>query len=348
MSGTAPRADDPTATPLAADQGIDAPRPSRLARLAGSQPTVLFLVLAALVLFFAIARPAGFPTVANARNVASDAAILLVLAVGSTFVIMTAGIDLSINGVLVFSGVIGAKAMVAVGGDGAAVAFVGLVAALVSGIAWGTVNGVLVARARVPALIVTLGTWGMSLGLALLLTGGLDIAYIPKWLVTGLGSGRFEGVPWLVIVSVLVAIVGGLILAVTRFGRFTYAVGSNPESCRRAGINVRLHLVKVYALAGCLSGLAGYLSVARFATTTLGGHSTDNMQTIAAVVIGGTSLFGGVGTMIGTAIGVFIPVVLLNGFVVLGMQPFWQQVAVGAVLIVAVYIDQLRRRMRDR
>jgi ribose transport system permease protein len=176
----------------------------------------------------------------------------------------------------------------------------------------------------------------------------VDIAYIPKWLVYNLGSGRIADVPWLVVVSVLVAIAGGLLLAVTRFGRYTYAVGSNPEAARRASINVSWHLIKVYALAGCLSGLAGYLSVARFATTTLSGHSTDNMQTIAAVVIGGTSLFGGIGSMIGSAIGVFIPVTLLNGFIVLGMQPFWQQVAVGAVLVIAVYLDQLRRRRRER
>jgi ribose transport system permease protein len=180
------------------------------------------------------------------------------------------------------------------------------------------------------------------------LTGGVDVAYIPKWLVLGLGSGRIGGIPWLVITSIVVAVAGGIVLAFTRFGRFTYAVGSSPEACRRAGINVSRHLLKVYALAGGLSGLAGFLSLARFATTTLSGHATDNMQTIAAVVIGGTSLFGGIGSMVGTAIGVFIPVVLLNGFIVIGMQPFWQQVAVGAVLVIAVYVDQLRRRMRDR
>jgi ribose transport system permease protein len=348
MRSVAQGVDDAGTGGLPPDDQSTGTRTAAWRRVAGSQPAVLFLVLAALIIFFALARPAGFPTFANLRNVATDAAVLLVLATGSTFVILTAGIDLSINGVLVFSGVMAAKAMVAVGGDGPGVAAVGLAAAIVSGIAWGSINGILVARARVPALIVTLGTWGMSLGLSLLLTGGVDIPYIPKWLVLGLGSGRIAEIPWLVIVSAMVAVVGAIILAFTRFGRFTYAVGSNPESCRRAGINVPWHLIKVYALAGCLSGLAGYLSLARFATTTLGGHSTDNMQTIAAVVIGGTSLFGGVGSMIGTAIGVFIPVVLLNGFVVIGMQPFWQQVAVGAVLIVAVYIDQLRRRMRDR
>jgi ribose transport system permease protein len=120
------------------------------------------------------------------------------------------------------------------------------------------------------------------------------------------------------------------------------------EACRRSSINVTGHLVKVYLLAGMLSGVAGYLSLARFATTTLGGHTTDNLQVIAGVVIGGTSLFGGSGGLMGSLIGIIIPVVLLNGFVVLGLPPFWQQVAVGAVLIGAVYFDQLRRRLRDR
>ena len=132
-------------------------------------------------------------------------------------------------------------------------------------------------------------------------------------------------------------------LAQTRFGRYTYAIGSNPEGVRRAGVNVDAHLIKIYALGGTLAGLAGFLSLARFGTTSIGGHSTDNLDAIAAIVIGGTSLFGGVGTMLGTLVGVFIPAVLRNGFVIVGVQPFWQQVAVGAVLIVAVYFDQLRR-----
>jgi ribose transport system permease protein len=104
----------------------------------------------------------------------------------------------------------------------------------------------------------------------------------------------------------------------------------------------------VYGLSGFLAGMAGMVSLARFATTTIGGHSTDNLAAIAAVVLGGTSLFGGIGTVLGTVVGVFIPAVLQNGFVILGVQPFWQQVAVGAVLIVAVYIDQLKRRAQER
>jgi len=137
-------------------------------------------------------------------------------------------------------------------------------------------------------------------------------------------------------------------LRFTRFGRYTIAIGSNEEAARRVGINVDRHLLKVYALSGVLAGIAGMMSLSRFANTTIQGHDTDNLQSIAAVVIGGTSLFGGIATMFGTLVGVFIPTTLQNGFVILRIQPFWQEVAVGAVLILAVYVDQLKRRARDR
>jgi len=320
----------------------------RLRSIFSSQSAALFLVLVALAVFFSVLRPDAFPKVANVMNMATNASILLVLAVGSTFVILTGGIDLSINGVLVFSGVIAAMAMVAVGGDNPGVLLVGLVCGVAAGTAWGLMNGFLVAKARIPALIVTLGTMGMSLGLALLLTRGVDISDVPESLVLTVGSGRVGGIPILVIITAVVFVVGALVLTFTRFGRYTYAVGSSPEACRRASIDVTAHLIKVYMLAGMLSGLAGYLSLARFATTTLSGHLTDNLQVIAGVVIGGTSLFGGSGGMMGTLIGIIIPVMLLDGFVVLGLPPFWQQVAVGAVLIGAVYFDQLRRELRNR
>jgi ribose transport system permease protein len=313
-----------------------------------SQSTALFVILVLLAAFFSALRPHAFPRVANILNMATDASILLVLAVGGTFVILTGGIDLSINGVLVFSGVAAAMAMVAVGGDNLAILLVGLAAALVAGAAWGALNGFLIAKAKIPALIVTLGTMGMSLGLSLLLTGGVDISDVPDKLVTTVGSGRIGGVPILAMITAVIFVLGYLLLALTRFGRYTYAVGSSLEACRRSSIDVTGHLVKVYLLAGALSGLAGYLSLARFATTTLGGHTTDNLQVIAGVVIGGASLFGGSGGLMGSLIGIIIPVVLLNGFVVLGLPPFWQQVTVGAVLIGAVYFDQLRRRLRDR
>ena len=314
-------------------------------RLVAGSSTPIGLILVALIVVFSVMESDAFLDSANARNIATDAAVLLVLATGMTYVIITAGIDLSVGAVLVFSGVVSAKAMNAVGGDNWGVIFVGLGVALAGGLAWGLINGFLIAKAKIPAFVVTLGTLGMALGASLVITGGVDQREVPFKLITTIGTGRaFEQIPWLVVIAFAVAIVFGVILAATRFGRYTYAVGSNEEAARRAGIPVDRHLIKVYALAGTLAGLAGFLSLARFSTTTIGGHDTDNLAAIAAVVIGGTSLFGGIGTLLGSVFGVFIPAVLENGFVIVGVNPFWQEIAVGAVLVGAVYLDQLRRR----
>jgi ribose transport system permease protein len=342
-----PRAPDPAMRAELAD-AEDFEERTWLRRLAGSNVWI-FLILGGICLVFALLSFDSFASTTNLRNIAVDAAVLLVLAVGSTYVIITAGIDLSVGSVLVFSGVVAAKLMEAVGGESTGVILLGLGAALGSGLAWGLFNGIIIAKLKVPALIVTLGSFGAALGFAQLITDGVDVRDVPFPLVESVGTGRLFGeIPYLVVIAGAVALVFGIVLALTRFGRHTYAVGSNEEAARRAGINVDRHLIKVYALAGTLSGLAGFMSLARFATTTIGGHSTDNLQAIAAVVIGGTSLFGGIGTVLGTVAGVFIPAVLENGFVILGVQPFWQEVAVGGVLILAVYLDQLRRRARYR
>ena len=310
----------------------------------GGSSISIALILLGLIVVFSLLKFEEFFAVSNARNIATDAAVLLVLATGLTYVIITAGIDLSVGAVLVFAGVVSAKVMNEMGGDNWGVIIVGLVVALLAGCAWGILNGFLITKANIPPFIVTLGTLGMALGSALLITGGVDEREVPFKLIETIGSGRLFGeIPYLVLIAAAVALVFGIILAQTRFGRYTYAIGSNPEGVRRTGVNVDAHLIKIYALGGTLAGLAGFLSLARFGTTSIGGHSTDNLDAIAAIVIGGTSLFGGVGTMIGTLVGVFIPAVLRNGFVIVGVQPFWQQVAVGAVLIIAVYLDQLRR-----
>ena len=300
-----------------------------------------------LILFGALTLASDeFLTGDNLANLARQVAIFGIIAVGQLLVILTAGIDLSVGSVLVFSGVVSAKLMNEVGGNNWGVILIGLAAALASGLAWGLLNGVLIAKAKIPAFIVTLGTLGMSLGAGYLITGGVDEREVPFKLIADVGIGRIAGIPYLVLIALAVAIVLGIILAQTRFGRYTYAIGSNEEAVRRAGVAVDRHLIKIYALAGTLSGLAGFMNLARFGTTTIGGHATDNLNAIAAVVIGGTSLFGGIGSILGTVFGVFIPAVLQNGFVIVGVQAFWQQVAVGAVLILAVYLDQLRRSRR--
>ena len=344
MTETRVQGDDPVIA-----EEAPAERAAWWQRFASGPRSWIGLILAGLILVFSVLEYDSFVSTSNARNVATDAAVLLVIATGMTYVIITSGIDLSVGAVLVFSGVISVKLMNAVGGDNWGTILLGLATALGAGLAWGMINGFLVAKARIPALIVTLGTLGMAMGASLLITGGVDERDVPFKLITTIGTGRlFDQIPYLVIIAFAVALVFGIILAGTRFGRFTYAVGSNEEAARRAGIDVDRHLIKVYALAGTLSGLAGFMSLARFSTTTIGGHDTDNLNAIAAVVIGGTSLFGGLGSVLGTVFGVFIPAVLQNGFVIVGVQVFWQQVAVGAVLVGAVYLDQLRRRSQHR
>jgi ribose transport system permease protein len=188
----------------------------------------------------------------------------------------------------------------------------------------------------------------MSWGLAEILSNGQDLRYLPS-IMGDMGASRIiDKIPLVVIVAAIVAVIGSIILSLTRFGRYTLAIGSNQEAARRAGINVDRHLIKVYAMSGTLAGFAAFMNLAIFTTTTISGHANDNLQAIAAVVIGGTSLVGGVATIAGTTIGICIPMVLFSGFTILGLQSFWRDVAVGAVLILAVYTDQLRRRRRER
>lgn len=309
-----------------------------------AQAFQILLVLLVVVLIFSALAPDTFAQWSNFRLIIQNASILAVLGVGMTFIIITAGIDLSIGSVLVFSGVVSAMTMRALGGEGWGVAIIGIVVAILAGIVWGLLNGFLIAKGKIPPLIVTLGSLGMALGFAQILTGGVDIRAVPSVLTTTIGYGNVLGtIPTISVIALVIVVVGALVLHFTRFGLHTYAVGSSEIAARRVGVKVDRHLISVYTISGGLAGVAGILSLAQFSTTAIAGQSQTNLNVIAAVVIGGTSLFGGVGTIFGTVVGLFIPAVLQNGFVITGVQPFWQQVAVGAVLITAVYIDQARR-----
>ncbi|GLY88758.1 ABC transporter permease [Actinoallomurus iriomotensis] len=331
----------PTGTGAAPGEG----RPRRRRLLLGSA-TDITAILLIIVVVFSVADGGSFLTLENLSNILISASLLIVMGVGATLVLITGGVDLSVGSVLVFSGVVSGMVMRAMGGQGVGVSLVGVLVALAAGTAWGIVNGLVVTRLRVPPLIATLGSFGAAQGLAQVLSDGNDLKDIPNELVDTLGVGRLAGVPYLVLVALVIALLGGVVLAVTRYGRRTYAIGSNAEAARRAGVNVDRHLLSVYALAGTLAGLAGILSYAEFGSTTLSGHATDNLNVIAAVVIGGTSLFGGVGTVFGSVIGALIPAVLSNGLVIVGLNSFWRDFAVGVVLVIAVYLDQLRRRHR--
>lgn len=326
------------------DAGTAEPLVSVPRRILRAQAFQIFLILVVIVAVFAALAPGTFAQWSNFRLILLNASILAVLGVGMTYVIITSGIDLSVGSVLVFSGVVSAIAMRSLGGQGWGVALVGIAVSVVSGLAWGILNGVLIAKAKIPPLIVTLGILGMSLGLAQIITGGIDIREVPTVLSLSIGYGNVFGqVPILTVIAVVVVAIGAVVLNFTKFGLYTLAVGSSEIAARRVGVKVDSQLIKIYAISGALAGFAGILSLAEFNTTSIAGQSQTNLNVIAAVVIGGTSLFGGIGTILGTVVGLFIPAVLQNGFVITGVQPFWQQVAVGAVLIAAVWVDQARR-----
>lgn len=325
------------------------------ARLLSANTFWIALVLLALIVVFSAMAPDSFLTFFNFQQLFIETSVLLVIAVGMTFVIITGGIDLSVGSVLIFAGMISAKTMEWMSPNqdasnaGWGVIIVGLVVAIAGGSAWGLINGLLVARANIPPLIVTLGTLGAALGVASLLNDGTNVRTVPLELRDSLGFGTLEGnIPNLVVVAVVITVIFGLVLHTTRFGRYTFAIGSNAEAARRSGIGVTRHLTNVYLLTGFLAGIAGFMSLAYFQSTTISGHTTDNLNAIAGVVMGGTSLFGGIGTILGTVIGVFIPAVLQKGFNIIGVQPYWQQIAVGAVLVAAVWFDQQRRRSQNK
>jgi ribose transport system permease protein len=304
-------------------------------------------VLAVLIIAFSIDSP-YFLTRANWLNTSGTATEVLLLAVGETFVICAGGIDLSVGAVLGFSGTAGAWVMAHwfAGATGSAVGpvAVGFIAAIVIGALFGLVNGFLVAWARIPPFVVTLGTLGIATGFAYLLDNGQEISAIPASVAT-FGNTNLGGwVPVPVLIAAVITIWCGLLLSKTRFGAYTLTIGDSREAVVRAGINDRRYLLRIYLLAGMLAGVAGVLVMARLGAGSPASGATDNLNAIAAVVIGGASLFGGRGTIIGSVIGTAIIAILITGLVLINLPSFWQEVAVGAVLIAAVYVDQLHRR----
>jgi len=315
----------------------------------------IFVVLVALVAAFSLVLPSGtFATTFNAQTIAGDASTLLVLAAGATLVIVSGGLDLSIGSVMTFSSVVGALVMKDVAGDAGghplAAAVAGLAVCLASGLAWGAINGWLIAYVRLPPFVVTLGSLGAALGAARLLSGGSNVSGTPPEIQEKVGLATVAEIPVPFILAVVVVLACGFLLARTRWGERNYLCGSNEQAARRGGIPVPRHVFSLYVLSGLLSACAGALELSRFAVASVStGHTTELIAALAAVVIGGASLTGGVGTISGSVVGVLIPVVLANGLLIGGVERFWQDVVVGVILVAAVWFDQWRsaRETRD-
>jgi ribose transport system permease protein len=327
----------------------------RLARSAGRMGMFWILaVLVALVAAFALILPSGtFVTTFNAQTVAGDASTLLVLGAGATFVIVSGGLDLSIGSVMTFAAVASALVMKEIAGAShdhqLAAALVGCGVGVLSGVAWGAVNGLLIAYAKLPPFVVTLGSLGAALGAARLLSDGANVSGTPPGFQETVGLATVLGVPVPFLAAVALVLACGFVLSRTVYGEHNYLIGSNAEAARRGGIDVSRHLFLVYVLSGFLAGCAGLLELSRFAVAAVStGHTTELLAALAAVVIGGASLTGGVGLMSATVVGVFIPVILANGLLIGGVERFWQDVVVGIILVGAVAFDQWRRAQQTR
>jgi ribose transport system permease protein len=305
-------------------------------------------VLIALVAFFAIAAP-GFVTTISFTNILNATAVVLLVALGETFIIIGAGIDLSVGSMLSLGGMASGAYLSAayLGQHGSAVGItiIGVLIGAGVGAAGGVLNGAVIAFLRLNPLIVTLGTYGIFLGVADLISNGLPIENLPPSSFT-LGNGTIIDVPYIAIIAFGFAAVLALVAKNTRFGIWTYAVGSNRESVRRAGVNLKLHSMLLYGLCGMLAGLAGMLNAAHFASAESSAGANDLLIAIAAVVIGGTPITGGDGRVWGTVVGALIYTLLENGFVLMNIAAFWQLVVIGALVMVAVFVDNYQRQLR--
>ena len=279
-----------------------------------------------------------FLIVLNLKTISIQIAVIAIIAIGQTFVIITGGIDLSVGANLALSNILAASMMTS-----GVPLWICIIASLAFSTAFGYINGLAVTKMKVPPFIVTLGTMSISRGIALVITNGTPISRLPEAL-SWFGRGEIVGMPVPVLIFIVGAIIFNWVLNHTLLGRYTYAVGSNMEATRLSGINTDKTIRMVYILSGFLAGLAGIVLMGRLGLAHPTAGADYNMNSVAAAVIGGTSMTGGIGNIFGTMIGALIMGVLNNGFVLLGLSSFYQEIAIGVVVIMAVYLDLLQHR----
>jgi ribose transport system permease protein len=343
-----------------------------------------WLFLALLILFFVVAVPlstggsVNFVTVRNSQNILVAIIPVLLLGLGQTFVIIAAGIDLSVGWVMSLASVLSALAIRSTFNGGLPLfpaVLAGLVAAIGGAAAVGLANGVIIAKLKVPAFIVTLGTSFIVRGVAYLMSENTTVIGLPSgiraygndaliYYIAGDGGGFYflsrpevSGellrrmdiiLPYPVVVTAFVVAWAIFLLHRTQFGRHTYAIGGSMDAAVRSGIPVDRQIILIYMLSAATSGVAGFLSTLRFTAGSAVIGDPLLLSSIAAVIIGGVSMFGGAGTVIGTVIGALIIAVLTTGLVMLNVDAFWQFIVVGTVVIIAVLIDQSRDLIMGR
>jgi ribose transport system permease protein len=296
-----------------------------------------FLTLILLFIALTIATP-HFLTQNNLSSVARQTAVINIMALGMTLVIISGGIDLSVGSILAIAGLFGTMAIKA----GQPI-LLGIAIGVGVGLLCGFLNGLMITRLRISPFIITLGTLEAYRGLALVVSKGLPVHGLRDEF-SFLGDANLLGIPFSLWVLAACSILMHLLLEYTKLGRYAFAIGSNFSAANYAGVPINFNLTAVYAIAGLLTGLAGMIEASRLMTGQPTAGQGYELQAIAAVVIGGGSLQGGEGSVAGTLIGAFIMGLLSNGSDLLGINPYWQQVIIGAVIIAAVGFDEFRKR----
>jgi len=299
------------------------------------------IILLVLMAIMGIATPYFF-TLSNLLNVGVQASVNGVLAIGMLIVIIIGGIDLSIGANLALSGIFAAYLM-----KSGVPIFFALLVSVISGLILGFVNGFIVTKMKLPPFITTLGTTGVFRGFALIITNGLPVSQLPSQLRV-IGQGKLIGIPIPIIITSIVLIIFHIILNHTTYGRYIFSIGSNYEATRLSGIRVQKFVIITYMIEGALAAVGGVILLGRLAVAQPTAATGYELNAIAAAVIGGASFAGGSGSVIGAIIGALIMAILSNGFTLLGFNAFFQQMAIGFVVIFAVYADVLQRGMGDK
>lgn len=353
-------ADTQTATLPSGSPAVDTralPRKPWWQQALGTRATAILALDIVLFIAFTVMSNGLFASLANIQSLLLSGTEALLLAVGLAMLLGAGIFDLSLGANLVLSSVVGAllmKSVAAPSADGSTFSNLGwgvaagVLGCLLAGAAFGLVNGLLVAYGRINALIATLGTLGIGTGLAYVISGGADVGGLPPQIQSKFGLFTLSSIPLPAIVALVIAALAYLSVRFTRFGNRTVAIGSSRSAAERVGIRVPRHLLKLAIIAGVLAGIAGFIDLSHFGSTSINGHANDALNAVTAAVIGGTLLEGGKVSIPGTVWGTALAVILQGGLVLVGVSSYYQLMAVGAVLIVAVGLDRVSYRRRQK
>lgn len=301
------------------------------------------VLLVVLSIFLAVTQPT-FATWANFLTILETNSVLLLVAVGLTFVLLTGGFDLSVGGMLALSGILIAKLVTSGIPFFLAIILIVIAAVIIGGV----LNGLLIGKLGLSFFVVSLGTMSLFRGSAQVITEGHGVSLYEFEAIRALGAGRVFGIPWLVIIALGVLVIAIFVTRYTGFGRMLYAVGGGAEAARLAGIRVAAVKVSAYAICAGLAGLAGILEASRLGSASPNAGTGIELVAAAAVLLGGTSFAGGIGSMVGTLLGTLLLGVISNGLTISQVSAFWQGIVTGVVLLAAVLLDWFRQRRESQ